>query len=97
MRLPDLKILNGQTNGVSIDVAEIDELTIYGPAALTGVISTEVSPDGGTTWYPYAGAPAINVRVTYSTIHAHKMRLVSTLAEGAERVFPVHGSSLVTT
>ena len=96
MRLPNLVIANGATNGTPIDVAAIDELTIYGPAVLTGVISIEVSPDKGTTWYPRTGVPAINVGVTVTTIHAHRMRLVSTLAEGAERTFPVHGSSLVT-
>ncbi len=96
MRLQDLVIESGETNGVEIDVAEIDELTIYGPAALTGVISIEVSPDKGTTWYPRVGVPAVDIGVTVSTIHAHRMRLVSTLAEAADRAFIVHGSSLVT-
>jgi hypothetical protein len=94
MRLPSLIIPNGDTDGTPIDVTGIDELTIYGPAALTGVISIEVSPDKGTTWYPRAGAPAISIGVIVNTVHADQMRLVSTLAEGAERTFIAYGSTL---
>ena len=96
MNLPPLVIANGATLGTPIDVLHINQLTIFGPAALTGVISIEVSPDKGTTWFPRAGVPAIDIAVDVNPVNAHQMRLVSGSAEGAERTFLVHGSSLVT-
>ncbi len=94
MRLPNLIIPNGATNGTEIDVADIDHLTIYGPAALTGAISIEVNPDGGSVWFPRVGVPAINILIDVPVINADQMRLVSAAVEGAERTFIVRGSTL---
>ncbi len=95
MRLADLVIPNGATNGTPIDVRHIDQLTIYGPTVLTGVISIEMSPDG-TNFFPVTGVPAINIRVDVPIVNASDVRLVSTMAEAAERKFPTFGSDLRT-
>ena len=92
MRLPDLVIPNTGTASAGVDILPIEDLTIYGPATLTGVIDIEVSPDKGVTWYSLSLAVAADARVPVVAPQASQIRVVSTMAEGAERLFAVHGS-----
>ena len=92
MRLPNLVIPNTGTVSAGVDILHIEDLTIYGPATLTGVIDIEVSPDDGVTWFTLALAVAAAGRTPVLAPQASQIRLTSTIAEGAERLFPVHGS-----
>lgn len=96
MRLATMTIDSGQTISNVIDVAEIDQLSVFGPSALTGVIDLQISPDKGSTWYPTGEVPAIDILVSLDPVNGNRLRLESTLAEAADREFPVHGGSLIT-
>lgn len=95
MRLPDLRILNGQNDGEAQEIQTIDKVAIYG-IAVDGAIDVEVSPDGGTSWYSLASAVADGARTLVDPVHATHMRLVSDAVGGetADRSFPCHGSTL---
>lgn len=92
MRLPDLIIPNGDTESQWEDILPISIVTLYGPAALTGAIDIEVSPDGGATAYSLATAVGAGARVQVSRPQASVIRVVSTMAEAAQRNFPMYGS-----
>ena len=94
MRLVNLVIANTGTISNSIEVIGIDQITIYGPAALTGVVSIEVDPGDGNFIDTTLDIIADGL-TRLVPVHGNFVRLVSTLAEGAERTFPVHGSTLV--
>ena len=94
MRLANLTILNTETISNVIDVTGIEDLTIYGPTALTAAVSVEVSPDKGVTWIDTTLDVIINAGTRVHPVHGDKLRVVSAGAEGADRVFAVHGSTL---
>lgn len=88
---PDLVIASAGTasNSARVDVAE--SITIYAPAALTGTVNVQASPDG-TNWYNLQDAGSdiavgVDDAVTIVTISVKFIRLLSSLAEGAERTF----------
>ncbi len=94
MRLQNLVIPNTATLSNEIDVTGIDDLTIYGPAALTAAVSVEVSPDKGVTWIDTTLDVIIIAGTRVSPVHGDRLRLSSAGAEGAIRTFAVHGSTL---
>jgi hypothetical protein len=96
VRLANMTIPSGTQVSNEIDVTVITHLAIYSPAALTGVIGVEISPDKGVTWYVTGLVPVIDDRVHGEFIHADKMRLTSTINEAADRIFPVQGSGIDT-
>lgn len=96
MRLQDLVIPIGTQISNEIDVLHIDDLTVFGPAVLTGTIDIEISPDKGVTWFDTTLNIAINASTRLHPVHGGKVRLNSDMNEVAARTFKVHGSSLVT-
>lgn len=90
MRLPNLTIPNGQSASNAIELPSLDKVTLYAPAALTAVVTIQLSGDGGTTWH---NAPTIaaSALVTINPCLAELLRVLSAGAEGADRVFFVHG------
>lgn len=90
MRLPNLTIPNGQTLSNEIEVPSLDKATFYGAAALTGVVTIQLSGDDGTTWHNGPAIAALAL-VTINPLLTTKVRLSSTLAEGADRIFFVNG------
>lgn len=90
MRLPNLTIPNGQQLSNIIEVPSLDKATFYGPAALTGVVTIQLSGDDGVTWHngPTIAALAL---VTINPLLTTRVRLSSAAAEGADRIFFVNG------
>ena len=94
--LPPIIIVNASSNGNAI--SQFDDataLTIYSPAALTGVITVETEPtttgtnfvtlqSGGTDVTIPAGKATVINKVGW-----RQMRLVSAASEGGTRTFPV--------
>jgi hypothetical protein len=85
-------IASGGTTSNSID-HETGSMTIFGPAALTGVVAVEASADGGTTWNALVDlGVAVTIAATKATVIQGNFGLVrvkSNGAEGATRTFPV--------
>lgn len=92
MRLPNMTIPSGQQNSNAVELVGVNEVTVYGPAALTGTVAVQVSPDGGTTWLLPAVAVAVDAVVEIPQINASHIRVTSDMAEAADRVFPLHGA-----
>ena len=89
MRLTDMVIPNAGTVSNAVSTLDRNKMTIYGAAAYTGVISLEASADGAAfidTGLTVAAGALLRV----DSLEADQIRLVSTLAEGAERTTPVH-------
>ena len=94
--LPNLTIANaGTTSGAIGGFADARALMIYAPAALTGTVTVQVEPtDTGTSWVDYgSGGSDVTIAagnaVTIEPISFRQLRLSSSGAEGAERVFTV--------
>lgn len=90
-----LTIPDGATLSNVVDVRWVKALTLYAPAALTGTITVQISPDGETFFtaknpYQTAAADAIELDAGEVTIvpslQARYIRLSSSVSEGAERV-----------
>ena len=85
-------IASGGTTSNSLD-HETGTMTIFGPAALTGVVAVEASADGGTTWNALVDlGVAVTIAATKATVIQGNFGLVrvkSNGAEGATRTFPV--------
>ena len=69
-------------------------LTIVAPATLTGTVKVQVSPDAGVSWR-YLNEDGSQVVVTaneardFGPAALDDLRLISSAAEGADRVFDV--------
>jgi hypothetical protein len=94
MRLANLTIPLGTSVSNEVDTIGITHITIYGPAVLTGVVTLELSPDKGVTWYDSGTTIAVDARENQSFLHADRVRLTSAGVEAADRVFNMHGSTL---
>lgn len=107
MRLDDLVIPNSGTlsNAVPLtftipnwagafteEIIGLDEMAIYAPGTLTGVISIEVSADEAATWHDTTVDIAIDAIALFAQVNATHVRLNSSLAEGAARTFFLHGA-----
>jgi len=97
--LGDITILSGQTISDTMDFRKwrsaASAVTIYGPAALTGAVNVQVSQDG-SVWVDLQEAGAdITIAASEAeniiTVGWKYLRLLSTLAEAANRVFHVIG------
>jgi hypothetical protein len=95
---PTLTIDNGDTDSDTIGeakLATIAALGIFAPAALTGTVKVYVTNDGGTSWQKLkSGGADIEVAAGGCVIvhiapyfPIEQLRLTSSAAEGAERVF----------
>ena len=99
MILPDLVIANGGTTSSAISAERLrylDSINIWGPAALTGTVTVEVSYDGtnyGTLQSAGSDvAVAATKVVTVLTGGFYGLRVKSDGAEGAARTFQVRGT-----
>lgn len=99
-RLGSLTIANGGTTSGELTFNQLrflSAIAIQGPAALTGTVTVEVSFDreGDTFVALQSGGADVTIpadKVTVlSPIPCARLRVVSSGAEGAERVFPIFG------
>lgn len=97
--LKDLVIANtGSDSGHTGPCDDADAITVYAPAALTGTINLQGSPDpidaAPTNWFDLKSSGsnitvAANGAVTVTDVGFHWLRVHSTGAEAAERTFQV--------
>lgn len=99
--VPNLTIANG---GTTSDVLEfgycrlLRGLSITGPSALTGTVTVEISKGrSGTEWSTLqSGGADVTITAAKTTVIepliAGRLRLKSSGAEGAERVFKLQGN-----
>ena len=97
MRLDNAVIDLGETQSSKVSTEVYDSFTLYAPAVFTGAVSVEASPDDGISWNSVliAGTPIIlgaGEAVTLIKFHGTHFRVVSDMAEVAERIIQVHGS-----
>lgn len=85
-------IASGGTISNSIQ-HQTGSMTIFGPSALTGTVKVEVSADSGATWVVHAplGVDTVVTAAEATVIFGNLglVRVKSSGAEGADRVFPV--------
>ena len=98
--LPSLVIANGAsttTTPITAGLDDADSITIQGPAALTNVVTVNISTDGGTT-YSDLGSGGVDVVVTagnslnISPVAFNALKVTSSGNEGAARTFLVSKS-----
>lgn len=96
--LPDLvfPISTSITNAIDLTDPRFQAIVIYSPAALTGVVTVEVSGDGGVTFQTLRSvgadvALAIDEATPITMIIYDQIQLVSDGVEAAERTFVVRG------
>ena len=96
VNLPDLVIANaGTVSGAIGSLEDADTVTIYGPTALTGTVTIQIEPSAaGTTWLDLtSGGSDVTIgvgnAVVIGDISFRQLRLSSSAAEGAERIFRV--------
>ena len=75
---------------------DLSALELYAPSALTGTITIEVSPDGGTSWFTKQSGGsdisiAANKAVTIEPSVGNLVRLKSGSAEASARTFLAYG------
>lgn len=101
--LASLTIVSGQTTGTAIGGLDDSEaFTIYAPASLTGNITMQVSPDrqvseGGPASAAWSTLQSGGVDITLTAgkaltitdVAIRQLRLVSDVAEGADRTFRI--------
>jgi hypothetical protein len=92
--LGTLTIASGGTASGAIEVGDkpIRSLVIAAPAALTGVVSVQVSLDAGVTWkYLTSGGADIQIAaarcVVVDCVGYDQVRVFSSAAEGGARAF----------
>ncbi|MGD9631368.1 MAG: hypothetical protein AB7V18_19185 [Pyrinomonadaceae bacterium] len=90
MRLPNLTIPAAGVASNAIELPSLDKVTLFAPAALTAVVTIQLSGDDGVTWHN-APTIAINAMVTINPALASMLRVLSAGAEAADRIFFVHG------
>lgn len=83
---PHLIIPDAGTESNAIEIRAGQALGIFSAAASTGDVSIEVSPDG-ENWYDHPQATLVDGAYTEISIAFRFVRLVSSVAEGAERVY----------
>jgi len=99
MRLEDSVIANTENDGSSVSMEVYDSFSVYAPAALTGVLSIQVSPDNTITWFPAVDGAGVAIVVAAAEM-AQIPRLQGThlrgqtdgLGEAAERTIVFHGT-----
>lgn len=105
--LPDLVIASGATATTTPITASLDDarcVSVFAPAALTGVVTVQVSNDGGTTWFDLQDGTGAGSDVTIGVGNVRRLdwcgwnglRVTSGSAEGAERTFKVNKQFMVT-
>lgn len=97
MRLEDSVIASSGSNGTAVSLEAVDSFTMTAPAALTGVVTLQQSPDDGTNWFDITSAGVVvtigaGETVTCIKLHGSHVRAQSAASEAAERTFTVHGS-----
>lgn len=100
MRLEGSTISSGGLNGSTCTTggSVYNSFSVYGPGALTGVATLQASPNDGGSWFDVpddAGTPitiAAGAMVRVHNVECTHLRVQSTLAEAAERVFQIHGT-----
>jgi hypothetical protein len=101
-RIGTMTIASGQqdSNRLNRDaINNMRNLSIIGPAALTGVttLETGISDDDATSWRTVQSPPGTDVAIAalkaipLTEIPFPTLRIHSTLAEAADRVFTVWG------
>ena len=95
--LPNLVIANGATAATTPITAYLDDaktITLVAPATLTGTVTIRGSVDGGVT-YVDAGSGGSDITigagnaVTLTDPAFNAISVLSSIAEGAERIFQV--------
>ena len=81
------------TDSPGVDVAYADSFTIYAPAALTGTISIQVSPNN-EDWFNLQDAGVdinigVNEAITVTVSSVLFVRLHSSMTEAADRSFEI--------
>lgn len=94
--LPSLTISSGGTQSGAIGgFSDAVALVLYAPAALTGTVTIQIEPtDTGTAWVDLgSGGSDVTIgagnSVTVEPVGFRQLRVVSSAAEGADRVFTV--------
>ena len=98
-RLTDLVIASSGTTSNALDNSEIrfmDEFVIFGPAALTGTVTVQISYDGTNYVTLQSAGSDVTIAATKGTVIKAggfvKLRVISGSAEGATRTFPIIGA-----
>lgn len=102
VNLPDLTISNAGTTSNAIgSIDDAEAIVIYAPATLTGTVTVQVEPtETGTAWVDLtSGGSDVTIAagnsVTITEGGFRQLRLSSSAAEGAARVFSVTKQFLV--
>lgn len=94
IRKQTLTIANGGTQSGSVKIGDADSVTIYGPAAATGVLTVQTSADEGSTFLDLqTGGSDVVLTVAKALVitdlAADELRIESGSAEVAERTIIV--------
>lgn len=91
--LADIVIPNGGTESNALDVGSVNSLAIFAPAALTGTVTLQISPDGENWYNAKSGGDNIAVAVDAGVVITNGgykyLRLISGSTEAAARTFKV--------